>query len=54
MDVIEIGTRVNHYWCGDGIVIDRIENYYQIEWDSGLTNEDITGYHRSILSVIDK
>ena len=53
---IEIGTRVNNYWCGDGVVtgigVEGNNDYFQIEWDSGLSNETITGYHRSILRVL--
>jgi hypothetical protein len=51
---IGIGTRVNHSWCGDGTVTGIDGNYFQIEWDSGLSNENIKGYHRNILSVLDK
>lgn len=51
---MEIGSRVNNYWCGDGTVTGVDGNYRQIDWDSGLTNEAITGYHISILRSIDK
>lgn len=50
--MLENGTRVNNYWCGNGTVIDHYGDYYTIEWDSGLTNDGILGYHRSVLSVI--
>lgn len=51
--MIEIGTRVNNYWCGDGTVTGVEGDYFQIEWDSGLSNEAIVGYHRTILRVLD-
>lgn len=50
--MIEIGTRVNEYWCGNGTVTGIDGDYCQIEWDSGLTNEVITGYHRNFLRVL--
>ena len=49
---IRIGTRVNNYWCGNGTVTGVDGNYFQIEWDSGLVNEAISGYHRNILTVL--
>lgn len=51
---MEQGMRVNHSWCGDGTVIGVDGNYCQIEWDSGLVNEAIKGYHKNTLRVLDK
>lgn len=52
----EINQRVNHYWCGDGTVTDIFSDdgalYYQIEWDSGLVNENIEGYSDTTLRSI--
>lgn len=51
---MEQGMRVNHSWCGDGTVIGVDGNYCQIEWDSGLVNEAIKGYHKNTLRVLDQ
>ncbi len=51
--VFGIGTRVNEYWCGNGTITEVDSEYFKVDWDSGLTNEAITGYHKSILSRID-
>jgi hypothetical protein len=55
MQKLEIGQRVNEYWCGDGVVtgISDDEKYYQVDWDSGLSNEGIGGYARWILRPIE-